>query len=123
MSVASSVYLRRILVTLFPFNAQRDQLKVGDQVQVDVRSGDVRLDAASGVDIVARPVQQITLHGQPAGVLELVAPGSYEEKTASDWDRILNSPVYRLNLAVSVPYYGLLCTLLRPFFILVWRLW
>lgn len=99
--VNSTVYLNRILVTLTPYDPLRDLLSIGSQVQVDTRSGNVRLDEDSNIDIVARPVVATRLNGQTAGVMELVSPAGLKEKTPSDWNRILNSPVYKLNLDVS----------------------
>lgn len=88
-------------MTLSPYDPLRDLLSVGSQVQVDARSGEFRLDKDSNIDIVARPVVAMKLNGETAGVMELVSPAGLKEKTASDWDRILNSPVYKLNLDVS----------------------
>lgn len=101
LSINSTVYLNRIFVTLSPYDPLRDLLSVGSQVQVDARSGEFRLDKDSNIDIVARPVVAMKLNGETAGVMELVSPAGLKEKTASDWDRILNSPVYKLNLDVS----------------------
>lgn len=111
LSINSTVYLNRIFVTLSPYDPLRDLLSVGSQVQVDARSGEFRLDKDSNIDIVARPVVAMKLNGETAGVMELVSPAGLKEKTASDWDRILNSPVYKLNLDVSRITKGLISSL------------
>lgn len=93
--------MRRVIVIITPYDPIRDLLGLGMKTQFDARTGAVRFDKASNVDLLAKEVVEVGVAGVTSGLMEIVSPGDLETKTASDWNRALNAAMYRLNLDVS----------------------
>lgn len=85
LSINSSVYMSKAVVTLSPFNRFLDELSMklpGKKYSFQIVGG------------------KSMVKGKSTGVMEITNPGKLQ-LSASDWNEIINYPAYRLNLDVS----------------------